>query len=229
MSNDSLDMHEIQKEILKRIGYHGSKSFSYIQWDDIESNKLSFHLKKLVEKGMIEKTKAGYRTTSKGREILPYFDLGDVRHPVNVVDLLIISNGKVYLQPKQDPLDPLSGDFRAPSSRTGKKDRLKNKAEEIFVEVFEQEPPKIKKAGVFDSMVHFLDGSQQHYILFFFKTEMDEAPGDYWFEIDDLDQLNILPGLNKVITELVQNDSIVMGEWDLEETETGFDVINLEF
>ena len=227
---DYSDLHPIQEKILKRLGYSGTKSFSDIR-GDIESNKFAFHLNKLQERELIKKTDEGYQTTKHAREILPYFDLDNIRHPVIVVDLLAFSNGKVYLKPKKDdPLDPFSGDYRAPSSRVSKNERIKDKAKELFREEFADEPVELKESAIFDSEVLFLDGSKQHYLLFFFKTRLEEInDGGKWFKLEELEDLKILPGLDKAIKKIKWNDSLFMGEWDVEQADDGFTVERLEF
>lgn len=221
--------HPIQEKILKRLGYETEpKSFSEIR-GDIESNKFAFHLKKLQEKKMIEKTEDGYRLTTHGREILPYFDLKESYHPVIVVDLILFSGDDVYLKPKgEDPLDPFSGDFRAPSSRISKNDRLKEKADKLFRDEFDQEPEGLEPAAVFDSQVKFQDGSKQHYLLFYFKADIEKVDEDRWFSLDELDSVDLLPGLEETARNIRDSDGLMMGTWDITEGEDGFQVEKLE-
>jgi len=221
--------HPLQEKILKRLGYSDEKSFSEIK-GDTKSNKLSFHLKELRKEGLIEKTDEGYRLTSDGREILPYFDLEESHHPVVVVDLLVFSENKVYLKPKEkDPLDPFEGDYRAPSSRISKKDRLEQKAKEIFREEFGTDPEELYKSGVFDSQVTFSDGSKQQYLVFYFKTFLNDMEGENWFSIDEIGEMNLLPGLEKTARKIRWDDNSFMGRWDIKQTENGFKVEKLEF
>ncbi len=219
----STELHPIQKKILKRLGYGEKKSFSKIR-GHIESNKFSFHLNKLQERNLIEKKEGGYITTKGGREILPYFDLEESRHPVVVVDLLVFLNDKVYLLPKdEDPLDPFSGDYRAPSTRVSKNDRLKDKAEDIFIQEFDKKPKQLEEAAVFDSEVTFSDGSVQHYILFFFKTAINKE-SENLYKISEVEELDILPGLDRAIRKINKDSGFFMGKWDVEQTDNQFEV-----
>ncbi len=221
------DLHPIQEKILKGLGYDGEKTFSEIQ-GDIESNKFAFHLNKLQEKELVEKTESGYKSTKKSREILPYFDLEDIRHPVIVVDLLVFAENKVYLIPKEDdPLDPFAGNYRAPSARISKNERLKEKAREIFREEFEREVTSMEESAVFDSEVKFSDGSRQHYLLFFFQTEIPEETKQF-FELSELKEKNLLPGLEKVIKKTKWSDNFFKGKWDVVQTEDSFKVDKLQ-
>jgi hypothetical protein len=221
--------HPIQESILKKLSYSKDKSFSEIR-GDAESNKFSFHLKELRKDDLIEKTDEGYRLTKHGREILPYFDLENSHHPVVVLDLLVFSGESVYLKPKEeDPLDPFEGNFRAPSSRIGKNDRLDEKAAELFKEEFDREPDKMEKSGVFDSQVEFKDGSKQHYLVFYFRTEVEEKEGDNWFRLEELREMKLLPGLEKATQKIRWNRGNFIGTWDIVETSDGFEVEKLEF
>jgi ADP-ribose pyrophosphatase YjhB (NUDIX family) len=148
---------------------------------------------------------------------------------VIVADLLVFSGNEVYLLPKKDdPLDPFEGDYRAPSTRIGKNDRVEESAEKIFEEEFGR-AKEVEKTAVFDSEVEFRDGSRQHYILFFFKTEVDEDLEERGYRIDQLGSIELLPGLEKVIRKAKWSDSFFMGEWDIEETESGFSVRKQDF
>lgn len=220
------DLHPIQEEVLKKLSYGREKTFSELK-GDTPSNKLAFHLNKLQENQLIEKTENGYRVTDKGHELLPYFKLSGLELPIAVVDMLAFSGDKVFLKEKEsDPLDPVAGFYRAPSARVSKNDRLKEKAREIFEKHFDGET-HFRLAAVFESRISLRDGSNQHFLLYFFKTEVD-ADGDHWHNISDLDRLPLLPGLKTVIERLKDTDRILYGEWNIVE-DNGFQVEKLEF
>lgn len=222
--NSSVNLHPIQETIIKRLGYDDEKSFSEIK-GDFESNKFSFHLKKLRESDLIEKKAQGYILTSKGREILPYFDLENERHPVIVVDLLVFSEGSVYLLDKEeDPLDPFSGEYRTPSTRISKNERLRSQAEDLYEKHFGENPEELENSAVFDSQISFKDGSKQHYLLFFYSVEKNHDQEENLFAIEDLDDLDTLPGLGSVIQKIKNSDSSLTGQWDVSESEKGFEV-----
>ncbi|MFB6204487.1 MAG: winged helix-turn-helix domain-containing protein [Candidatus Nanohaloarchaea archaeon] len=223
-------LHPIQEKILKRLSYDlEEKTFSEIR-GDIESNKFAFHLKKLQERDMIEKTKDGYLLSSQGREILPHLDLEESYHPVIAVDILVFSEDKVYLLPKdEDPLDPFTGDYRALSSRVSGKERLLGKPTRVFIDEFGEKPDSLQPAAIFDSQVTFLDGSKQHYLLFYFKAAIDRPDDENWFKMDELESIDLLPGLEKTAKEIKEHDGLIMGTWDIKETEDGFEVEKLEF
>ena len=221
--------HPIQERILKKLGYSEDISFSKIK-GDTKSNKLSFHLNKLQEDGLVEKTGTGYRLTAEGRELLPYFDLEEEHHPVVVADLLVFSGDSVYLKPKEeDPLDPFEGNYRSPSSRIGKNKRLEDTAVQIFREEFGHEPDKIHKNAVFDSQVKFSDGSRQQYLVFYFSAEKEEKTGENWYNLSELSDISLLPGLEKTIRKIKWNESVIMGTWDIKENNNGFKTDKLEF
>jgi ADP-ribose pyrophosphatase YjhB (NUDIX family) len=68
-------LHYIQSLILTKLLYADELKFSEIKpIANIENNKLSFHLKRLVEAGLVLKTRSAYRLTNKGKEAANLLD-----------------------------------------------------------------------------------------------------------------------------------------------------------
>jgi len=222
------ELHEIQNSILKKLSYSGKKSFSDLQ-GDTESNKLAFHLKKLRKKNFIDKDGDLYYLSKEGKEILPYVGLSNSRHPITVVNLTIYSGDKVFLNRKKDPLDPFSGDYRVLTSRIGRGQRIEETVRQLYNEKFGEEPENLSRAGVFDSMVEFENGSSQHYILFYFKATKEEVTEEF-YSLEDLNDIDLIPGLETTIKKIRDDSNLpFLGTWDLSEVEKGFNVDELKF
>jgi len=227
MATDT-NLHPIQERILRSLGYDKEKSFTDLK-GNIKSNRFSFHLKKLQDEGMIEKKGKKYKNTSLTKEILPYFELGDLSQPVIVVTVLAFSDEKVYLVEKEDDLlDPLSGYYSSPSSKLSKRVRLKDKAQKL-IEGEIKEVGKVEEIAVFDGELEFIEGSKQHYLWFFFRTDADVKDDNNWFDISELEDLDLIPGLEKIIKKIKWADTLTMGTWDLKQTEGGFESSSISF
>lgn len=62
--------HHIQKNILYRLAFADSLRFSELKPDDIESKLFTYHLKKVIISGLVEKTPDGtYRLSPEGRRV----------------------------------------------------------------------------------------------------------------------------------------------------------------
>jgi len=92
---------EIDKAIILKLMFRDELSFSEL-WDKkIRSNKFNYHLKKLISQGYIEKIGTKYFLTSKAKELIAYFNLGDLeiqKQPLAIIGIVLISKGKILLQ-----------------------------------------------------------------------------------------------------------------------------------
>lgn len=67
--------HEVQKEILKNLIYLEKARFAELNTTDFTNDHFTFHLKRLVEGGLIEKNDDYYSLTSEGIEVASRLDL----------------------------------------------------------------------------------------------------------------------------------------------------------
>ncbi|MFB6208297.1 MAG: hypothetical protein ABEJ69_03030, partial [Candidatus Nanohaloarchaea archaeon] len=74
-----------------------------------------------------------------------------------------------------------------------------------------------------------LDGSKQHYLLFYFKAAIEKVDDEKWFSLEELDSVDLLPGLEKTARKIKESKGLMMGTWDITEGEDGFRVEKLEF
>jgi 8-oxo-dGTP pyrophosphatase MutT (NUDIX family) len=69
------EVHPIQINILKTLLYQPEVKFSDLNPEKVSSDHFSFHIKKVLESGLVEKTNEGlYRLTAKGKEFANRFD-----------------------------------------------------------------------------------------------------------------------------------------------------------
>lgn len=70
------DLHPIQANILKELLLRTEARFSEVNSDRISSDQFTFHLKQLLDSGIVEKTPSGtYRLTIPGKEYASRFDI----------------------------------------------------------------------------------------------------------------------------------------------------------
>lgn len=88
----------MEDKILKRFSRHKKLKFNDLK-EETESNKLSYHLKKLIEENLLEKNEDLYTLTDKGEEKLCYLeDKGSLKQPIQDVFLLPFRDGKFVVQ-----------------------------------------------------------------------------------------------------------------------------------
>ena len=72
-----MDFHYIQREILGKLMFNPKQRFSDLQLEEITSKHFNYHLKKLVDEGLIDKEGDMYVLTDKGKDHVGQID--DVR------------------------------------------------------------------------------------------------------------------------------------------------------
>jgi len=58
--------HPVQKEILKNLVYKPNARFRDLNTTELTNDQFTFHLKKLLQDGYVEKMEDGYKLTNKG-------------------------------------------------------------------------------------------------------------------------------------------------------------------
>ena len=88
----------MEDKILKRFSRHKKLKFNDLK-EETESNKLSYHLKKLIQENLITKNEDFYFLTDKGEEKLCYLqDKDQLKQPIQDVFLLPFKDGKYIVQ-----------------------------------------------------------------------------------------------------------------------------------
>lgn len=227
---ENIELHEIQRSIMEKLGYRNRKRFSELQGNK-SSNKISFHLNKLQEENLIQKEDRKYFTTPEGKEYLAYIEQNQIRQPLIINHVLIYSEDSVYLKKRNDPLDPFPGSYRGLVLRTEKNSSIQRSAEEAFSREFGKKSPEADIRGVVRNNVHLLGGFKQHYISFFTAIVADNLDEEDFYQINELESLELIPGLEKLIRKSQKKEEgRFFGEWTItEKDDHSFELTNLEF
>jgi ADP-ribose pyrophosphatase YjhB (NUDIX family) len=68
------DLHEIQKQILKKLVHNKELRFNDLLWEEVESEHMNYHLKKLIELNLVTKKENVYTLTDWGKEFTNRID-----------------------------------------------------------------------------------------------------------------------------------------------------------
>lgn len=225
----NIDLHDIQESIMEKLGYRNRMRFSDLQGNE-SSNKISFHLNKLQENKLIEKKDNKYSTTAKGKEYLAYIEQQQLRQPLIINHVLIFSGDSVYLNRRDDALDPFPGSYRGLVLRTEKDESIQRSAEEAYSKEFGEESPEADIRGVMRNNIHLSGGFEQHYISFFTVIETSKDKEENFHDLENLESLEIIPGLDKLILKSRDEDERFFGEWTISETDKdSFELSHIEF
>lgn len=221
------NMHEIQKSILKSLGYRNRRTFSELQGGQ-PSNKLSFHLNKLSESEIIEKDGKYYRTTEKGKSILADLKFGSIVSPIDEVMVIVYSDDEeILLQYNDDNMDPLAECYRPLVDRLVKSERVREKARDMVEETITPKSVDIRFAGILDMKTLFDEERFQQYMNLVILAEA-EASGSNFYSISEIENMKLVPGLEDIINVVIDEENLpFMAEWDLKSTDEGFQVEDL--
>lgn len=215
------DLHPIKRSILKKLGYRNSEIFSKLQEGE-SSSKISFHLKKMREDGLIRKKGDRYETTSKGKEYLAYLESKKQEQSIVLNHLLVYSGDQIYLDRRSDPLDPFEGVYRGIVEREKKSSSMKEIAREKFNERFDAEVIGLRVAGVLENSFESDEGFSQNYISFFTKINTDLGENENLYSIKEVGDMDTLPGYHKIVRKTRNwEDEKFIGEWAVKGSEEG--------
>ncbi|WKZ30886.1 MAG: NUDIX domain-containing protein [Candidatus Dojkabacteria bacterium] len=68
MENINIKLHDFQKQILGKLSHVVDARFNDLLIEGLESEHMNYHLKKLIDLGMVEKSQNKYRLTDKGKD-----------------------------------------------------------------------------------------------------------------------------------------------------------------
>lgn len=74
-------IHPVQKEILKNLVYKPNARFRDLNTTELTNDQFTFHLKKLLQDGYVEKIEEGYKLTNKGLLYSSNLDLDSLEVP----------------------------------------------------------------------------------------------------------------------------------------------------
>ena len=89
-------MHPLQNHILKKLTLNDYLRYADLKPKGVESNRFVYHLQRLIEDGLIEKSSNSYKLTAKGKRYVSKLSLQmfQVRMQPKIVTLIICENKK---------------------------------------------------------------------------------------------------------------------------------------
>jgi ADP-ribose pyrophosphatase YjhB (NUDIX family) len=133
---------DIRKQILGKFMYNKSMKYNEIR-ESVKSSKFNYHLKSLVEEGIVEQHKDKYNLTPKGVQLISALDgqkIEENRRPLVCVFVMAQKNGKILVNERKK--QPFLGYVGIPG---GKLDWGKRVPEQAAQELMEETGLSAKK------------------------------------------------------------------------------------
>lgn len=98
--------HHLQSHIVRQLMAHGEQNFSALRPAEIENSLFMYHTRKLIARGIIEKTENGFQLTARGARWANKTGahLHTQQLPRPMVQLLVLQNGQVLVSERADHL-----------------------------------------------------------------------------------------------------------------------------
>jgi ADP-ribose pyrophosphatase YjhB (NUDIX family) len=220
-------MHEIQKQILKKLSESKKARYSELKRKDLEGNIFSYHLKTLMKQGYVIHKDTLYSLTSKAKQLvdrLSYDTLTERMQPKIITTLILEKDGKYLLyKRKKEPfidhvcfpygkihLEERLGDaaIRELAEKTGLHAKLKYRGHIYLTVHDETELVSSMVCNIFTGS-HITGNLKTH-------TKVGEC---FWGELKDIPKSKILPGVLHIVKLLKENkNQIFFAEYFLNTT-----------
>jgi ADP-ribose pyrophosphatase YjhB (NUDIX family) len=211
-------MHSwIQNHIIQQLTQHSTRRHSELRPRDVEGNLFSYHLKGLLQEGLVEKREEGYSLTIKGMQFAGTFSLktGKTRLQPKILTAVICQNehgehlmARWHRQPNIGLVSFVHG--------------MMHYGESVFVMAARE---MAEKAGLSADLAHigevYVKGVRgeevdRHMLVHLFRAtnprELENAPlrpevsGPFWASLESLSPEQFVPGFYE-IAQLVQGSN----------------------
>jgi ADP-ribose pyrophosphatase YjhB (NUDIX family)/predicted transcriptional regulator len=196
-------MHEIQKEILRKLSETKKARYSDLKRKDVEGNIFTYHLKGLIKEEYIIQKDRGYILTSKGKHLVDRVSTQNFNERIQpkIVTVVILKKGNKYLLYKRNK-QPFFGHTGFPYGKVHLEERMQDAASRELTEKSGLQA-KLKYRGHVYFTIHDEAELVSSMICYVFtgsqiKGEiLKEFPSGecYWGSMDDIPKNKLLPGV----------------------------------
>lgn len=213
-------MHEIQKEILKKLANTKKARYSELKRKDLEGNIFSYHLKTLIKENYILSKDKNYILSAKGKHLADRVSSINFNERIQpkIVTMVILKNNNKYLLYKRKK-QPFFGYIGFPYGKIHLDERISDAA---LRELNEKTglKAKLKYRGHVHLTVHDEADLVSSMICYIFTGNqvsgelLKEFPSGecYWGNLEDVEKNKLQPGAMKIQKLLEQNTTDVFFE-----------------
>lgn len=215
--------HPIQSQILKRLVKESHLRFSELKPKRVDTNLFTYHLKRLVAAGLIEKSASSYTLSTQGlTRIDSFMTQGEVAPTPKTMIMLVIQNeeGDILLSKRQK--QPYVATWTLPHGSLHLADQSVHAAAQRCVfEKLGLENPELEHAGVATIYVRRNGEPLTTTLVQVFRGYFEYTPLDdtmQWARPHKLTQLPLAPAVEAIMTRTFFKDPFYYEEfyesWD---------------
>ncbi|MEI6296600.1 MAG: NUDIX domain-containing protein [bacterium] len=203
-------MHEIQKKILKQLTVSEKSRYSAIKPPKIGGNQFAYHLKEVVDQGLVKKDGIYYSLTSDGERFADGISLKTFvkRAQPKIVTMVIVENNKNEVLFVKREKQPFIGLFSLPYGKLHLGERIQDAAIREISEKTSLSISEVEHCG--DAYIAIYEQNEvlTHMLCHVFRVKMgkeafikgiDLKEGCFWEKVCKIDFRNYVPGTKEIL------------------------------
>lgn len=215
-----LKSHPIQTHILTVLSKQKHARFRDLRPDLTDTNLCSYHLKILVNRGLVVKSDEGYTLSQKG--MFELYDLSQVdasRQP-NVATIFVIQNGEGDILLQRRTEQPYLDGWSLPQGIILSSDALLQDAvARVARSLAGSTPLRFDYAG--DAYIRFISdksvlSSTLFHVFRAYSDEIVETESRMWARPHKLTQYGVMPGTEEIMTRTFFRDAMFFEEFTID-------------
>lgn len=129
-------MHNIQNSILDQLMQSETKRFSELRPKRVDSNLFQYHLKAVIQDGLVEKVSSGYQLSAKGMYYADRYSalLKTERPQPKIITITIVRNSQGLVLLQQKLKQPFIGTYHLPAGKIHEEEAIINAAQRELAE-----------------------------------------------------------------------------------------------
>jgi len=218
------DLHEVQASILRELLFHNGTNFASLNKSGLTNDHFTFHIKRLIKEGIVEKKGKLYFLTQKGKQYAGKLDIYGLKlemfgTPSVAITAKKIIKGKVHYLIQQRLKEPLYGYYGFINGKVKFGEFAQETAKrELFEETGLTGSPEII------AVQHRLRGPNRnevkldHYFFIYLvknikgKLKSTDEGKNYWKTEDEIQKLNTFPGFEKSLAVAIAEKAVPYAE-----------------
>jgi len=223
-------MHEIKKDILKKLSETKKARYSDLKRKNLEGNIFSYHLKTLVKEGYVIQKESSYTLTAEGKHFVDRISFINFKERIQpkIVTVIILKKGNKFLLYKRNK-QPFFGHTGFPYGKIHLEERMIDAASRELTEKSGL-TAKLKYRGHAYFTIH--DETELVSSMLCYVFTGNQITGDlltafpsgecYWGSFDDIPKNKLLPGVIQMERLIKKHiTGIFFEEYFLNTTEEG--------
>ncbi len=196
-ANSPID-HYIQAEIVSQLYKQTERSFSELKSDDVENSLFMYHMRKLINRGVVEKSNDGFKLTAKGIHWVNFIGPSTLQPkilPRLLMNFIITNNDKsqVLLSRRKGPASEILNEFLLPGGLYPYGMPEQQALTYIKEEMNLPTTLVLKYETLLEKLIHTTDGFVHHSFSTVYSSFLDrEDPYEtehfslQWYPIEDI-------------------------------------------